>query len=56
MYWTGENPFIGKSCFVEKDVQARERQKAVLTGSVNNNRKGGGKFRRGGGEKGRGGR
>ncbi len=31
MYWTGKNPFTGKPCFVEKDGQARERQKAVLT-------------------------
>lgn len=34
MYWTGENPFTGKACFVEKDVRAKERQKAVLTGSA----------------------
>ncbi|MCI5149141.1 MAG: YgiQ family radical SAM protein, partial [Candidatus Electrothrix sp. MAN1_4] len=32
MYWTGENPFTGQPCFVEKDNQARERQKIVLTG------------------------
>jgi uncharacterized radical SAM protein YgiQ len=32
MYWTGENPFTGQPCFVEKDGQARERQKMVLTG------------------------
>ncbi len=32
MYWTGRNPFTGEPCFVERDVRARERQKAVLTG------------------------
>jgi uncharacterized radical SAM protein YgiQ len=32
MYWTHTNPFTGSPCFVEKNVQARERQKAVLTG------------------------
>ncbi|WPD21426.1 MAG: YgiQ family radical SAM protein [Candidatus Electrothrix scaldis] len=32
MYWTGENPLSGQPCFVEKDNQAREQQKAVLTG------------------------
>ena len=31
MYWTGENPFTGQPCFAEKDNQAREHQKAVLT-------------------------
>ena len=31
MYWTGRNPFTGKPCFVEKDGQAREKQKAELT-------------------------
>ncbi|RWX44841.1 hypothetical protein H206_01273 [Candidatus Electrothrix aarhusensis] len=34
MYWTGENPFTGQPCFTEQDAQARERQKAVLTGPV----------------------
>ena len=33
MYWTCEDPFTGQPCFVEKDNRARERQKAVLTGS-----------------------
>jgi hypothetical protein len=37
MYWTGENPFTGQPCFVEKDNQARERQKAVLTGPSQGN-------------------
>ncbi|MCW5211839.1 YgiQ family radical SAM protein [Desulfobulbus sp. TB] len=40
MYWTGENPFTGQPCFVEKDNQARERQKAVLTGPVQWKKKG----------------
>jgi uncharacterized radical SAM protein YgiQ len=43
MYWTGENPFTGQPCFVEKDNQARERQKAVLTGAVQRKRKGRGR-------------
>ncbi|XOF33421.1 MAG: YgiQ family radical SAM protein [Candidatus Electrothrix sp. YB6] len=40
MYWTGENPFTGQPCLVEKDNRARERQKAVLTGPVQRSRKG----------------
>ncbi|MCI5222895.1 MAG: YgiQ family radical SAM protein [Candidatus Electrothrix sp. AR4] len=40
MYWTGENPFTGKPCFVEKEVRAQERQKGVLTGPVQRKRKG----------------
>ncbi|CAK8718308.1 hypothetical protein GKODMF_09885 [Candidatus Electrothrix gigas] len=39
MYWTGENPLTGQPCFVEKDQQARERQKTVLTGAVKKRRK-----------------
>ncbi|WP_420207848.1 YgiQ family radical SAM protein [Candidatus Electronema sp. JC] len=31
MWWTGENPFTGQPCFVEKDARRRERQKEVLT-------------------------
>lgn len=30
MYWTAQNPFTGKSCFVEKSVQGREKQKQAL--------------------------
>lgn len=43
MYWTGENPFTGKPCFVEKDNQARERQKEVLTGPGTSKRQGEGR-------------
>jgi len=32
MWWTGENPFNGQPCFVEKDARQRERQKETLTG------------------------
>jgi uncharacterized radical SAM protein YgiQ len=32
MWWTGENPFTGERCFVERDSRKRERQKEVLTG------------------------
>lgn len=45
MYWTGENPFTGQPCFVEKDNQARERQKAVLTGLAQRPQKGQGQNR-----------
>ncbi len=31
MYYTGINPFDGKSIFVEKDVKQKQRQKAILT-------------------------
>ena len=30
MYWTGENPFTGQPCFVERDGQRRERQKSLF--------------------------
>lgn len=30
MYWTGQNPFTGGPCFVEKTVAGREKQKMVL--------------------------
>jgi uncharacterized radical SAM protein YgiQ len=33
MWWTGENPFTGERCFVERDSRKRERQKEALTGS-----------------------
>lgn len=33
MYWTGENPFTGQPCSVEKDARRRERQKETLTGA-----------------------
>jgi uncharacterized radical SAM protein YgiQ len=34
MYWTGRNPLAGNSCFVERDINKREKQKQVLTGGV----------------------
>ncbi|WP_417913711.1 YgiQ family radical SAM protein [Candidatus Electronema sp. JM] len=33
MWWTGENPFTGEACYVEKDARRRERQKETLTGA-----------------------
>ncbi|HEB68173.1 MAG TPA: YgiQ family radical SAM protein [Desulfobulbus sp.] len=33
MYWTGNNPLTGRSCFVERSFQGREQQKLVLTGA-----------------------
>jgi len=30
MYWTGQNPFTGEPCFVEKSVAGKEKQKKVL--------------------------
>ncbi len=30
MYWTGENPFTGQPCFVERNAQRRERQKGLM--------------------------
>ncbi|WP_417912648.1 YgiQ family radical SAM protein [Candidatus Electronema sp. TJ] len=33
MYWTGENPFTGQPCYVEKDARRRERQKETLSGA-----------------------
>jgi uncharacterized radical SAM protein YgiQ len=41
MYWTGQNPFTGKPCFVEKDGRAREKQKQVLTGAIAGKKKAG---------------
>ena len=32
MYWTGKDPFTGKTCFVEKTVRGKERQKEIITG------------------------
>ncbi len=32
MYWTEQDPFTGKSCFVERSVAGREKQKNILTG------------------------
>lgn len=32
MYWTEQDPFTGKACFVEKSFQGREKQKNVLAG------------------------
>lgn len=34
MYWTETNPFTNTPCFIEKRVEGRERQKALLTGSI----------------------
>ena len=34
MWWTGENPFTGEACYVEKDARRRERQKETLTGGT----------------------
>lgn len=36
MYWTGLNPFSGKTCFVERSVAGREKQKQIMAkpGSV----------------------
>jgi uncharacterized radical SAM protein YgiQ len=31
MYWTGSNPLTGRSCFVERSVQGREKQKGILS-------------------------
>ncbi len=33
MYWTGKNPFTDTSCFVEKKVQGKEKQKKALVGT-----------------------
>ncbi len=30
MYWTGENPFTGQPCFVERDARRREQQKELF--------------------------
>jgi uncharacterized radical SAM protein YgiQ len=40
MYWTGENPFTGKKCFVEKNKSGREKQKYALVGSPERSGKG----------------
>jgi radical SAM superfamily enzyme YgiQ (UPF0313 family) len=32
MYWTGHDPFSNQPCFVERDVRAKERQKACILG------------------------
>lgn len=32
MYWTGRDPFTGKSCFVERSAKGKEAQKAILAG------------------------
>ncbi|MGX9728469.1 MAG: YgiQ family radical SAM protein [Candidatus Electronema sp. VV] len=34
MWWTGQNPFTGEACYVEKDARRQERQKEALTGTV----------------------
>ena len=39
MYWTQRNPFTGADCFVEKKVQAREKQKQVLTAALGGKKK-----------------
>ncbi len=33
MYWTEQDPFTGKPCYVEKSARSREQQKQVLVGS-----------------------
>lgn len=33
MYWTGINPLTGRSCFVEKNIDGREKQKQAITGA-----------------------
>jgi uncharacterized radical SAM protein YgiQ len=33
MYWTEQDPFTKRPCFVEKTFRGREKQKQVLTGS-----------------------
>jgi hypothetical protein len=30
MYWTGQDPWTGEACFVEKTAAGRDRQKQVL--------------------------
>ena len=35
MYWTGHHPISGQPCFVERNMQARQAQKEVLTGPAN---------------------
>jgi radical SAM superfamily enzyme YgiQ (UPF0313 family) len=30
MYWTGQDPFTGDPCFVEKTFRGREKQKSLL--------------------------
>ncbi|MEK6760285.1 MAG: YgiQ family radical SAM protein [Deltaproteobacteria bacterium] len=32
IYWTGCDPYTGKTCFVEKSVRGREEQKTILAG------------------------
>uniref|UniRef100_UPI004056052C YgiQ family radical SAM protein n=1 Tax=Candidatus Electronema sp. TaxID=2698783 RepID=UPI004056052C len=39
MWWTGENPFTGEACYVEKDARRRERQKEALTGTAGEERR-----------------
>jgi radical SAM superfamily enzyme YgiQ (UPF0313 family) len=31
MYWNGKDPFTGESCFVEKTIRGKERQKNIIT-------------------------
>jgi uncharacterized radical SAM protein YgiQ len=31
MYWTEQDPFTGKPCFVEKSIKAKEKQKKIIT-------------------------
>lgn len=40
MYWTGQDPFTGKPCFVEKSVRGREEQKSILAGTDNKDNRG----------------
>lgn len=39
MYWTEQNPFTGKSCFVEKGAKGREDQKQIIIGSLRKRRR-----------------
>jgi uncharacterized radical SAM protein YgiQ len=40
MYWTEQDPFTNRPCFVEKTFRGREKQKQVLTGPKKRNPKG----------------
>jgi uncharacterized radical SAM protein YgiQ len=55
MYWTQQNPCTGAPCFVERNIQAREKQKQVLTAALGRKkrslRSGGRKTRAGTGRK-----
>jgi uncharacterized radical SAM protein YgiQ len=44
MYWTGQDPFTGKPCFVEKTERGREKQKKVFFRGKGVRRKNHGRF------------